>query len=210
MKPYLLLPRCLWLGMSALAAAACCNADVIVFDDVDNVLSVTLNGVPVTGNGGRVTDFYLSGGFVSFDLSLGFFTDYTTLSAFTNLIDPSSGDVSDRFVYEFVNLSSVYSVQFGLNPTLPVIPPGAEDLTTIPVQGLPPDPYYLQPGAPQLVGTAFLLYMSPDTFYAQTEVPEPRLSAVLLLTILLGICLRARTQSAFGRCMSRACRDDRR
>jgi hypothetical protein len=142
MKPYLFVPRCLWLVVSAFAAAACCNADVIVFDDVDNTLSVTLNGVPATGNGGRVTDFYLSGGFVSFDLSLGFFTNYETLSAFTNLIDPSSGDVSDRFVYEFVNLAPVYSVQFGLNPTLPIIPPGAEDLTKIPEQGLPPDPYY--------------------------------------------------------------------
>src|SRR5262245_50034887 len=130
------------------------RADTFDFLDSGESVSVTINGVAITGNGGRVSNFFTSGEFVSFNLT-GANTGQATVSGFTNLLEPGSTTVSDRFVESFTNGSSTYFVAFGSDPDLPAIPAGALDLTTVPIQGLPPNPYF-EDGTLQKVATAIL------------------------------------------------------
>jgi len=75
---------------AALVCIASCNADVLVFQDLTETVSVTINGVPLTGNGGRVSNFTLSGESVSFDLTAPGVAQQAN-SGFTNLLDDPAG-----------------------------------------------------------------------------------------------------------------------
>ena len=77
--------------------------------------------------------------------------------------------MSDRFVDSFAG-PQPYHVAFGSDPDLPAIPTGARDLTTIPEQGLPPNPYF-EDGTVQKVGTVFTAPgIALDTFFIQSDV----------------------------------------
>src|SRR4051794_30680606 len=93
------------LAIGALATAMCCSASVIVFHDLTDAVFLTIDGQPVTGNGGRVTNFVQIGESISFDLIVTGIS-LAANAGFTNLLDgPSSDDsvgtVSDRFVATF-------------------------------------------------------------------------------------------------------------
>ena len=60
------------LVISVLAVAASCNADVFVFDDQTDIILVTMNGVPLTVDGGPISNFDLQSDFVSFDVDTRF------------------------------------------------------------------------------------------------------------------------------------------
>jgi hypothetical protein len=155
------------------------HADVIQFNDLTDSVSVTLNGVPITGNGGRVSNFATSGELISFDLTAPNVLQLAT-AGFTNLLDPAGSDdpvgtVSDRFVEAFGPVPfTTYHVAFGSDPDLPAIPNGAVDLTTIDVQGLPPNPYF-ENGLVQKVGSSFMQNgVVLDTFFIQSDVSVPK------------------------------------
>ena len=156
----------------------CCKGSSIFFDDFTGQLVVTIDGLPIA-NGGRVSDLNFNGESVSFDLLMNGTVNVWTQTVFTKLLSPASGIVSDIFIESFVNGQGTYHVTFGSILNLPTIPNGAVDLTTIPAQTLPPYPYY-KDGTVQKVGTAFFSDGSRDTFFVQTEVPEPSTLALLL------------------------------
>jgi PEP-CTERM motif len=163
-----------------LALSSSAQADVFLFRDISGTVSLSVNSNPVTGDAGRISNFILIGQSISFDLALpNAFYNYETGSAYTNLVE-RSGTVEDRVVYTFVFGAPTYYVAFGSEPDLPEIPAGAEDLTTVPRQGLPPNPYYVS-GQPQLAATAFL-YKTNDQFYIESSVvPEPSTWALVLV-----------------------------
>jgi hypothetical protein len=185
------------IGVLALAFTTLCSADVFVFQDLNEVVSITDNGVLLTGNGGRVSNFILLGESISFDLTAPGVGQIAT-SGFTNLLDPATSDdpngtVSDRFVEVFGPVPfTTYHVSIGSDPNLPAIPAGANDLTTIPAQGLPANPYF-ENGTVQKVGSSFQSNGAVlDTFFIQSDVsavPEPRLMAPIML-IMAGLILR--------------------
>ena len=185
-------------GVLALAFTTFCSADVFVFQDLNDVVSITDNGVLLTGNGGRVSNFILLGESISFDLTAPGVLQFAN-SGFTNLLDPATSDdpggtVSDRFVEVFGPVPfTTYHVSIGSDPNLPAIPAGANDLTTIPLQGLPPNPYF-EDGTVQKVGSSFQSTGAVlDTFFIQsdlTDLPEPRLIVPIML-IVAGLIVRA-------------------
>jgi hypothetical protein len=158
------------------------SADTINFLDSGESVSATINGAVITGNGGRVSDFSSIGESISFDLSLAS-GDFITVSGFTDLLEPGSRSVSDRFVYSFTSGALAYHVEFGSDPDLPAIPTNAIDFTTIPEQGLPPNPYF-ENGRLQLVATAFL-GSSTDRFFVQSDA-TPLPAALPLFATGLG------------------------
>jgi hypothetical protein len=179
--------RTLALITAASAFAPQATADIFVFHDVGGSISVTDNGNPIM-DGGRISNLVFAGESASFDVSVN--PGAVASSAFTNLLEPANaelpqGTVSDRFVDSFSANSSTYHVTLGSYPDLPTIPSGATDLTTIPVQGLPSNPYY-EDGTVQLVGTAFFTAPSGrnDTYFIQSDVglssvvPEPSTALV--------------------------------
>jgi hypothetical protein len=185
------------LIVGTLAIAMCCNASVIVFQDLTDLVSITMDGQPVTGNGGRVTNFVKSGESISFDLTAPG-VSLLAFAGFTNLLDgPSSDDpvgtVSDRFVQMFAAPFAAVHIAFGSDPDLPTIPPGAADLTMIPAQGLPSNPYY-EDGTVQKVGTLFNSNGSvSDTFFIQSDVsdvPEPGTSLLIGTSLALIVIAR--------------------
>jgi hypothetical protein len=185
--------RLVYLAMPALVYVASCHADVIVFTDLIDTISITINGVPLTGNGGRVTNFTRTGELVSFDLTAPGVAQIA-VSGFTNLLeragsDAPTGTVSDRFVEVFGPVPfTTYHVAIGSDPDLPPIPTGATDLTTIPEQGLPANPYF-ENGTVQKIGTSFQASGAVlDTFFVQSDVdvPEP---ASTIPVMLIGISL---------------------
>src|SRR5262249_23590180 len=130
---------------------------------------------------------------VSFDLTAPGVGQFPA-SGFTNLVeragtDDPTGTVSDRFVAIFgPPFSPLYHVSIGSDPDLPPIPTGAMDLTTIPDQGLPANPYF-EDGTVQKVGTIFQGSGAVlDTFFIQSDVdvPEP---ASAMPVMLIGISL---------------------
>ena len=196
------------LGVAALAlflaGTGRADASMIVLQDLGESISVTVDGNPIA-NGGRISNLMFNGESVSFDIStLG--VDFFSISGFTNLLEPANADdpqgtVSDRFVVTTTEGATTYHVTLGSDPDLPTIPPGATDLTTIPDQGLPPNPYY-EDGTVQKVGTIFNLPGGgTDTYFIQsapdaTAAPEP--SSLTLLGLgalgLLGYWWRKRKQ----------------
>jgi hypothetical protein len=201
--------RLISIGGLALAFTAVCSADVFVFQDLNDIVTITDNGVLLTGNGGRVSNFVILGESISFDLTAPGVAQIAA-SGFTNLLDPASSDdpggtVSDRFVEVFGPIPfTTYHVAFGSDPNLPVIPAGATDLTTIPAQGLPANPYF-ENGTVQKVGSSFQSSgVVLDTFFIQsdlTDLPEPRLIVPIML-IVAGLIVRvARSrQTESGHC----------
>jgi len=165
-----------------LAFATSANAGVFRFDDLTDTISVSLNGTPITGNGGRISNFTLGTESVSFDLSWHGGSIGDTFALFTNLLDRANSDdplntVSDRIVLTFPPNVMTYHVAFGSDDLndLPAIPTNIVtiDLTTVPEQGLPPNPYY-ENGDYQKIATVFFVFASEsDTFFARSDVPEP-------------------------------------
>src|SRR5260370_12328076 len=97
--------RLVSMGVLALAFTTFCSADVFVFQDLNDVVTITDNGVLLTGNGGRVSNFVILGESISFDLTAPGVAQIAA-SGFTNLLDPASSDdpggtVSHRFVQAF-------------------------------------------------------------------------------------------------------------
>ena len=182
--------RFFFLSMPVLAFATVCNAAVIQFDDLTESLVVLVDGVRVTGNGGRISNFNQVGESVSFDITTGG-NNFITTTSFTNLVEPPGGDdppgtVSDRIVLTFVADTTTYHVAFGSDPNLPNIPAGATDLTTVPQQGLPPNPYF-EDGTIQKVATVFSAPgVALDTYFVRSDaVPEP----VSLMLVGIGLIL---------------------
>jgi hypothetical protein len=163
------------------------RADTFNFLDSGESVSVTINGVTITGNGGRVSNFLNVGESVTFDLTFMTSLPPPTESGFTNLLEPGSTTVSDRFVLSLTAGSPTYHVAFGSDPDLPAIPPGALDLTQVPQQGLPPNPYF-EDGTLQLVATAFPGSRVADTFFVQSDVAVPGPIAGAGLPGLIAAC----------------------
>src|SRR5215472_18302862 len=114
------------LVIPALAFASFCNAATFEFSDLSETLSVSLDGIPITGNGGRISNFTLGPELVSFDVSTNGF-NFTTTAGFTNLLDPANSDdpantLSDRIVLTFTLNATTYHVAFGSDPSFPAIP----------------------------------------------------------------------------------------
>jgi hypothetical protein len=180
---FLLLCVCLAFGYVG-------HADTIQLNDLGESVSVTLNGTPITGNGGRISNFILAGESVSFDISTNG-NNFINTTRFTNLLDPLTSDdpvgtVSDRLLQTTILGAATYHIVMGSDPALPAIPPGAEDLA--PILGLP-SPYF-ENGTPQLVDTIFNSNGTVlDTFFIQSDVPEPS-STVPIILIGTGLVLR--------------------
>ena len=180
--------RIVLLTAPLLALCTGARADVFVFQDLTETVSLTLNGNPVAGNGGRITNFMTSGELISFDLTaLG--VAQKAGSGFTNLVDQGpedkKGTVSDRLVVMFGNPPfPTYHVSFGSDPDLPAIPSGAIDLTTVPDQGLHANPYP-EIGKQELVGTTLKANgVKVDQFFITSDingVPEASTWTMLLI-----------------------------
>jgi len=174
------------LAFSFVSAARASVFDTIDYIDTSATPFVTLNGTTVTGNGGLISNYSQSGEAISFSLTAPI-TGGSTVSAFTNLIEPGSTTVSDRLVLSITSGSTLVGVQFGSDADLPAIPAGAVDLTTIALQGLP-HPYF-ENGTLQLVGTYFNFTGSTfpvDEFFIQSNVPTPLPAALPLFATGLG------------------------
>lgn len=170
--------------VSALFFAGVCQATVINYVEANNSASITIDGVSITGNGGNVSNFSQSGELINFDFYQ--LCSFCSGTGYTNLIDPGTSAVSDAFYFS-VNDSTIH-VAFGSAPDLPAIPAGAIDLTTIPVQGLPSNPYY-EDGTLQYVGTAFYPDSSNNITFnmqstVQSTVPEPATLSLICLGIV--------------------------
>jgi hypothetical protein len=184
----LLKVRIALLTAPLLAMCAGARADVFVFQDLTDTVSLTLNGNPVRGNGGRITNFTTGGELISFDLTaMG--VAQVAGSGFTNLVDQgpedTKGTVSDRFVVTFGKPPfATYHVSFGSDPDLPAIPSGAIDLTTSRIQGLPPNPYF-EDGKQDLVGTSLKANgVKVDQFFIVSDVNGvPETSTWMMLLV---------------------------
>jgi hypothetical protein len=183
--------------MPLLAFAMSCNAAVIQFDDLSESVVVLVDGVRVTGNGGRISNFNQVGESISFDITTAG-NNFITTTSFTNLVDPPGGDdppgtVSDRIVLTFVLDATTYHVAFGSDPDLPNIPAGATDLTTVPQQGLPPNPYF-ENAAFQKVATVFSAPgVALDTYFVRSDtIPEPVSIMLVGAGLILGTIARRR------------------
>jgi hypothetical protein len=98
-----------------------CQGDTIVYQDLNSVVSVTIDGNPIA-DGGRVSNLVFSGDSVTFDLLLPTDIGFATVDGYTQLL-AANGSVSDVLLYEVVNGQPSYQVTFGSVPDLPVIPP---------------------------------------------------------------------------------------
>jgi hypothetical protein len=180
------------LTLPALALAVCCNASTIQFEDLEDIISVRVDGNVITGNGGRISNFTQVGESVRFDITAPSLLQITS-AAFTNLLDPPTSDdpvdsVSDRIVISFGAPFTTYHVEFGSDPDLPNIPANAVDLTTIFMQELPANPYYedatLQKVATIFNSTGGVL----DTYFVRsdiTDVLEPRSALMVTMGMIL-------------------------
>ena len=177
------------VALLALGSTLAAKADNIVFNDLTESPFVTLNGTTITGNGGRVSNFSstLGGELISFTLADPGGTVRTTLASaiFTNVFDPTTGALSDRFIGSLVTSGPLagiaYNVIFasdgegGAFPGLPVIPPGA--VTPGPV---------IEDGTVQKVATVQTGGTDFDFLYIQSDV-EPTATVPEPSSIILGV-----------------------
>jgi len=189
--------------LSVLTFAACCHAAVIQFDDLSDSVSLLVDGLPVNGNGGRITNFNRAGEFISFDITTGG-NAFITTAGFTTLAEPINDEDarfdSDRIVLTFMTGAATYHVAIGSDPDLPDIPANARDFTTIANQMLPPNPYNEDGSTFQRVATVFAVDGSPlDSYFIRSDtfVPEPGTFSLLVagLGVLAFAYLRRRARS---------------
>ena len=176
------------------------NASDIKFNDLQDTISVTVDGTPLTGgNISWITNFNLNGENVSFDVSTDG-NNFQSKTGYTTLWETVSGGggvESDRIVITSTLGAATYHVEFGSDPSLPAIPGGAIDLTTLASQGLPNGPI-LETGDYQKLATVFNANGSVlDTYYAVSDVPIP--AAIWLSgSALAGLFGFARRRKALG------------
>ena len=184
-------------ALGVVISALNCDASVLNFFDLGERISGTIDGNPIA-SGGRVSNLQFDTESVSFDLSVITGGNFVTQTLFTRLLNPIGSEdqvntVSDVLVISIVNGAPTYHVHIGSDPQLPTIPEGALDLTTVPQQILPADPYY-ENGTSQLVGTVF--FIAPgggnDTFFIQSDVGTPEPESVVFLGTGLALCALAR------------------
>jgi hypothetical protein len=199
--------RLVTLTIVLLTAAGHCNASMFRINDLGDTISITMGGVPLKGNGGRITNFILRDESVAFDISTALKAP-RTLNAFTKLFEQSMPSCpSDIILFRETKGDMKYHIVFGSDPLLPNIPPDAIDLTTQTSQGLPPSPI-IEDGTEQKVLTTFPSPFGTDTYYVQSDTgsdsdvacPEPA-SVFLLGTGFLGffgLCRRRSTVMCTG------------
>jgi len=140
------------------------GASVITFIDLTDKPTVTIDGQVITGNGGKVSNFITSGELISFSLTTSLAFPFGDLSSSRDLLECAGCGISDRLVYTLSQGSLQIGVQFGSDPSLPLIPDGA--------QILPP---LVEDGSPQLVNTYnnFINGANLESFYIQSDVTPP-------------------------------------
>ncbi len=152
------------------------NASDIKFNDLQDTISVTVDGTLLTGtNISWITNFNLNGENVSFDVSTDGNNYPQSLAGYTTLWETVSGGgvESDRILITLTQGAATYHVEFGSDPSLPAIPNGAIDLTTLASQGLPSGPIF-ETGDYQKLATVFNTNSTVlDTYYAVSDVPIP-------------------------------------
>jgi hypothetical protein len=163
-----------------------CYCSTIVFNDAfeanspnnEEPVSLSVDGQIITGDGGRISNF-INGSPDSEKISFNISTNgmqFDDGAFFTVLREPDVEDrlgaISDVFVMRFTKDSPTYFVFFCSDPDTSQCESatvGGTDLTTVPGQGLPPNPYF-ENGQPQKVGTVF---STGDAYFIMSDVPEP-------------------------------------
>lgn len=166
---------------------------IIVFNDLTSSPFVTIAGIPVAGNGGKISNFVSSNGGenISFSFTQGSPGNFLKNPLYGDLLDSPGGPVSDRWMVAPDPLHPTqYSITFASTPggSIPALLPGA-------VQYSPPK---VETGTSQLVGRVQVDPSDFDDFFIESSpttgtTPEP--GSILLsgtMLALAGVMLRSK------------------